>query len=64
MADFFWKMNGPSGEEVGESERFAAQDEAEAWMGDNWSRLLDEGAETVSLVRGGDVLYDMGLREA
>lgn len=64
MADFFWRMRGPAGEDLGESERFAAQDEAEGWMGAHWSRLLDEGAETVSLVRGADVLYDMGLREA
>ncbi len=64
MVDFFWKLHGPTGEELGESERFAAQDEAEGWMGAHWSRLLDEGAETVSLVRGDDVLYDMGLREA
>jgi hypothetical protein len=33
-------------------------------MGANWSALLDEGAETVSLVRDGEVVYDMGLREA
>lgn len=64
MADFFWKLHGSSGEELGESERFEAQDEAEGWMGAHWSRLLDEGAETVSLVRGADVLYEMGLREA
>jgi hypothetical protein len=64
MGEFFWKLRGPAGEDAGESERFAAQEEAEAWMGTHWSRLLDEGAETVSLVRDEDVLYDMGLREA
>lgn len=64
MAELFWKLRGPAGEDLGESERFAAQDEAEAWMGLHWSRLLDEGAESVSLVRGDDVVYDMGLREA
>lgn len=64
MADFFWRMRGPGGEVLGESERFAAREEAEGWMGAHWSRLLDEGAETVSLIEGDDVLYDMGLREA
>jgi hypothetical protein len=64
MSQYFWKLHDVAGEGAGESERFAAQDEAEAWMGAHWSRLLGEGVETVSLVRDDEVLYDMGLREA
>ncbi len=64
MAELTWKLQGPAGEELRETERFESQDDAEAWMGANWSALLDEGAETVSLVRDGEVVYDMGLREA
>lgn len=64
MAAFTWKLRGPSGEELRETESFASQAEAEAWMGAHWSALLDEGAESVSLVGDGEPLYDMGLREA
>ncbi|HEX2296628.1 MAG TPA: hypothetical protein VHN37_15150 [Actinomycetota bacterium] len=63
MAEFVWKLHGPSGEDLRATEPFASKDEAEAWMGAEWASLLDEGAETVSLVRDGDVLYRMGLRE-
>lgn len=64
MAEFTWKLRGPSGEELRETESFASQADAEAWMGAHWSGLLDEGAETVSLVSGGERIYEMGLREA
>ncbi len=64
MADVTWKLLGPAGEELRETERFESQEDAEAWMGAHWSGLLDEGAESVSLIRDGEVLYDMGLREA
>lgn len=64
MADFFWKLRGPAGEDVGESERFEAREDAEGWMGAHWSRLRDEGADSVTLVHGDEVLYDMSLQEA
>lgn len=64
MADFFWKLRGPAGEELRETETFESQADAEAWMGAHWSELLDEGAESVSLVSRDQTLYDMGLREA
>ena len=63
MAGYVWKLHGPSGDDLRATEPFASQEEAEAWMGAEWSSLLDEGAETVSLVRGDETLYRMGLRE-
>jgi hypothetical protein len=63
MADFTWKLHGPSGDELRQTDAFASKEEAEAWMGAEWASLLDEGAETVSLMRGDDTLYRMGLRE-
>jgi hypothetical protein len=43
---------------------FDTRAEAEAWMGAEWSTLLDEGAEEVSLIdEDGAVYYRMGLRE-
>ncbi len=64
MAEYTWKLRGPAGEELRETEPFPSQGEAEAWMGAHWSDLLDEGGESVSLMSDGKVLYEMGLREA
>ncbi len=64
MSPFRWVLHDASGSDVGESEAFASQAEAEAWMGAEWSRLLEEGAETVSLMEDSERLYRMGLREA
>ncbi len=63
MADFVWKLHGPAGEDLRATTPFATQADAEAWMGEQWASLLDEGAETVSLVSGDETLYRMGLRE-
>lgn len=63
MSDYVWKLHGPRGEDLRTSEGFASKEEAEAWMGSEWAALLDEGAETVSLVQGERTLYRMGLRE-
>ena len=63
MAEFVWKLHDPAGAEMRRTDAFATKEEAEAWMGAEWSSLLDEGAETVSLVSGDETLYRMGLRE-
>ena len=42
---------------------FGSKEEAEAWMGAEWSSLLDEGAEFVSLRSEDKQVYKMGLRE-
>lgn len=64
MAGYTWKLRGPSGEDLRETERFESQADAEAWMGAHWSALLDEGAESVVLANEGTTVYEMGLREA
>lgn len=64
MPGYVWKLLDARGDEMRRTEPFASKEEAEAWMGAEWSALLDEGAETVSLVHGDDFLYRMGLREA
>lgn len=63
MPGYLWTLHGPAGEDLRETEAFATREEAEAWMGAEWAALLEEGAETVSLVHGGETLYRMGLRE-
>lgn len=62
MGDFHWVLHDAAGNDLRTSERFPTKDEAEAWMGREWAALLDEGAETVSLVEGDSTHYRMGLR--
>ncbi len=61
---FRWILHDADGTDLRVSEEFASQADAEAWMGSEWASLLDEGAETVTLMDDDDKLYRMGLREA
>jgi hypothetical protein len=63
MDDFAWVLHDEAGNDLRSTQSFASKEEAEAWMGDHWSELLDEGAEAVTLRRGDESLYRMGLRE-
>ncbi|HWC15014.1 MAG TPA: hypothetical protein VG929_10535 [Actinomycetota bacterium] len=60
---FRWILHDESGTDLRASEDFSSQDEAEAWMGSDWASLLEEGAESVTLMDDGAVVYRMGLRE-
>ena len=60
---FRWVLHDAAGTDLRGTEDFASKDDAEAWMGAEWAGLLEEGAETVSLMEGDDRLYRMGLRE-
>jgi hypothetical protein len=62
MDDFDWILHDEAGRDLRSTEAFPSKEEAEAWMGDHWSELLDEGAESVTLRRGDESLYRMGLR--
>ena len=62
MSDFKWTLHDGEGAVMRSSQSFPTQEEAEAWMGGAWSDLLEEGAESVSLVEGDETLYEMGLR--
>ena len=61
-----WRYLDADGEETGRSAEFADRDEAESWMGQAWSDLLDQGVEEVALhdEERGRRLYRMSLREA
>ena len=61
---FTWVLHDASGNDLRTSEDFDTKESAEAWMGSEWASLLEEGAETVSLMDGDERLYRMGLREA
>ena len=64
MSDVRWVLKDAQGNELRSTETFSSREDAEAWMGREWSVLLDEGAETVVLLEDSSVVYEMGLREA
>jgi hypothetical protein len=56
--DYRWRYADAAGNEVpGPPERFADQAEAEAWLGDNWQDLFDDGIQQVTLLEHEDELY-------
>ena len=62
MSGWHWVLHAADGNDVRATEEFDSKENAEAWMGTEWATLLDEGAETVSLMHEGKVEYRMGLR--
>ena len=62
MGSYTWVLKDAEGTEMRASESFASKDEAEAWMGAEWSVLAGEGAERVVLMEDDAILYDMSLR--
>jgi hypothetical protein len=63
MDDFTWTLQDSDGKDLRTSEAFTTKEQAEAWMGAEWSALRDEGGEYVLLKQGDDVVYRMGLSE-
>jgi hypothetical protein len=63
MADFTWTLQDSDGKDLRTSDAFTTKEEAEAWMGAEWSALRAEGGEYVLLKEGDDVVYRMGLSE-
>jgi hypothetical protein len=64
MSEFVWVLQDEAGGDLRSTETFASKEEAESWMGSQWSALLAEGADSVSLVSDGELLYKMSLQEA
>lgn len=63
MPAYVWVLLAADGSEMRSSEVFPSKEEAEGWMGREWSALLEEGAGSVSLRTGGEQVYEMGLEE-
>ena len=63
---FAWDYLDADGSAIGRSETFSRREEAEAWMGDAWEELLDQGVQDVALVDlAREVrIYRMGLEQA
>ena len=64
MAEFTWVLLDAEGKELSTSQTFASKEEAEAWMGVEWSNLVEQGGESVSLREDDTQVYRMGLGEA
>ena len=60
-----WRAQTRGGEAVAgaaDEQTFPSQSDAESWLGENWAELADEGAEQVTLLADGEVVYGpMGL---
>jgi hypothetical protein len=62
VSTYTWVLHDLSGDDMRSTDGFDSKEAAEAWMGQEWSTLIDEGAESVSLVKDDKLLYRMGLR--
>ena len=60
---WIWVARDRTGGRIDAAPSFASQAEAEAWLGDHWRSLAEAGAESVTLLRGETVIYDMSLGE-
>jgi hypothetical protein len=59
---WIWRYEGANApEELGASEPFPSQSDAESWLGQNWRSLLDTGVVTAVLMEDERVEYRMGL---
>ena len=61
MGTFHWILRDEAGADIRATEAFETKDDAEAWMGTEWSGLADEGAVRVVLMENEAVVYDMSL---
>lgn len=58
---FRWVLRDDPTSISGASEDFETQDDAEAWMGGEWERLLEEGHLAATLMNEDDEIYTMKL---
>ncbi|KRV49916.1 hypothetical protein AQ490_18410 [Wenjunlia vitaminophila] len=61
----FESSDGTAVTPVVEPEEFSTQGDAETWVGEHWQELRDGGADRVTLLDDGGVVYGpMSLHEA
>ncbi len=67
MSAWTWRLADADGAlcEPSRSQAFPTRSDAETWIGENWSALLDSGVEQVVLLEEENEVYGpMGLRPA
>ena len=62
MATYTWIVHDEDGRDLQTSEGFASKDEAEAWLGREWSALAAAGGDSVSLMEDEVLEYRMSLK--
>jgi hypothetical protein len=62
MSPFAWIVHDAGGNDLSTTESFPTKDEAEAWLGAEWSGLAEASGDSVSLVEDGEVVYRMSLQ--
>lgn len=59
---WIWRYEGANGQhDLGASESFPSQSDAESWLGQNWRDLVGTGVVTAVLVEDERVEYRMSL---
>ncbi len=61
VSEYRWILLDENGDELRVTDTFTSKEDAETWMGAEWSALSEEGAATVALLDGDRRLYEMGL---
>jgi hypothetical protein len=54
-------MKSTEGSTLSSSNAFDSQADAELWLTGHWATAVDEGADSVVLMAGDDVVYEMSL---
>jgi hypothetical protein len=52
-----WALETATGEPVGTSESFDSRSDAESWVGEAFSELIEQGIDQVRLFDGGTEVY-------
>lgn len=60
---FYWRLTPAdrTGSDNTPPGSFPSQSDAESWLGESWRELAAAGVESVTLVEGQQVLYEMSL---
>jgi hypothetical protein len=61
---WIWRYEDDDRKDVGASESFPSQSDAESWLGQTWKELAKTGVATVVLVEDERVEYRMSLQAA
>lgn len=62
MGTYTWIVHDEAGRDLQTTEPFASKDEAEAWLGREWSALAAAGGDSVSLMEDDALEYRMSLQ--
>jgi hypothetical protein len=62
MAAFAWVVHDELGDDLRTTETFSSKEDAETWLGREWSALAAAGGDSVSLMSDDELVYRMSLQ--